>query len=173
MFKLPPKATKLQIPRGTNINILLQQFLSCSNSTPSEVQEKTEFLEELLNYHNDILDKDNQGLTPQDLPLFLSEECDLCNFSSHTVRGIKIHKAKKHKNQMWDSRNNTKSTISQGSLWLDCGWAWVGCKRRNKEHQLEPVGVRIRICWTLFQTNLNEIHSKMRDFLCFSFPTGA
>ena len=77
------------------------QFITCSNSTPSEIQGKTEFLNELLNYHNEFLETADLSLTPVNTQIFLSEEIELCNFSSHTERGIKIHKGKMHKNQIW------------------------------------------------------------------------
>ena len=87
-------------PQDKDINSMLQQFLTCSNISPSETQKKAELLEELLNYHNDVLDKSNINPASQDPLMFLSEECDLCNFSSHTTRGVKIHKGKMHKNQL-------------------------------------------------------------------------
>ena len=93
-------ASNLPIPQVENINTNLMQFLTCSNSTPSEIQEKTEFLNELLNYHNEFLETSDLSLTSVNSQTFLSEECDLCNFSSHTERGIKIHKGKMHKNQI-------------------------------------------------------------------------
>ena len=93
-------ATTLQLPQGKDNANLLQQFLSCDNSSPSEMEEKAKFLEELLNYHNEMLDKSNQSLNSQEPPIFLGEKCEFCDFSSHTLRGVGVHKGRMHKNQM-------------------------------------------------------------------------
>ena len=92
--------TSLKFPENKDINSQLQHFLNCGNSSPTETQEKAEFLEELVNYHNDIMDTSNIDPISHEPLLFLSEKCDLCNFSSHTARGVKTHKGKMHKNQM-------------------------------------------------------------------------
>ena len=80
-------------------NPILQEFLDVNGLTPDEVANRADLLEKLAEYHNLHLaelsaDQHNKG------PLItLSEKCDLCDFSSHTTRGVNIHKGMKHKNQ--------------------------------------------------------------------------
>ena len=73
-------------------------FLSGVGTSMGELQKRAEYLEALTIHHNEILTKSNiNPLTDKPLAI-LSEKCLLCDFTSHTTQGIKIHKGKMHKN---------------------------------------------------------------------------
>ena len=91
-FNLPKYL--LTISYMTDYNRKLQHFLSGRGATLFELQKRAEFLEALTYHQNETLAKSNMNpLTDQPLSI-LAEKCVLCNFTSHTTLGIKIHKGK-------------------------------------------------------------------------------
>ena len=95
-FNLPKYLTS--IVKITDSKGKLQHFLSGIGTNLGELQKRAEFLEALTNHQNEILTKSNiNPLTDKPLEI-LSEKCLLCDFTSHTTQGIKIHKGKMHKN---------------------------------------------------------------------------
>ena len=75
----------------------LQHFLRATGTTPEILQRRAEFLKSLLELHNDELAKCNIDLQANKPILTLAEKCPLCDFTSHTTAGIKIHKGRMHK----------------------------------------------------------------------------
>jgi hypothetical protein len=79
---------------------MLQDFLNFKGVSTTEIKQRAEFLETLVEYHNSYLDNLNINQATQEPLITLSEKCNLCEFSSHTRRGVNIHKGLKHKNQL-------------------------------------------------------------------------
>ena len=88
-----------KIQQCANIDLKLQHFLNSTGINPEELQKRAEFLQELLIYHANELDKFNVNPVPNQHNSSLAEKCPFCEFTSNTVLGIKIHKGKMHKNQ--------------------------------------------------------------------------
>ena len=81
-----------------NPDIKLKCFLKCTGVTPEILQGRAEFLKSLLEFHNDELAKTNIDSQTNESLVTLPEKCPLCEFTSHTSRGVKIHKGRVHKN---------------------------------------------------------------------------
>ena len=79
-------------------DIKLQYFLQSTGTTPEILQGRAEFLKSLLEFHSDELAKTNIDPQTNEPLLTLPEKCPLCEFTSHTTRGVKIHKGRVHKN---------------------------------------------------------------------------
>ena len=108
-----PDAVDIRTKAGQNIdfNEYLQQTISFSNSdkklqhflratgiAPEILQGRAEFLKSLLEFHSDEMAKTNIDLNTNKPISILAEKCLLCDFTSHTMKGLKIHKGRMHKN---------------------------------------------------------------------------
>ena len=75
----------------------LEHFLRATGVALETLQGRAEFLKSLLEFHSDELDQTNIDLNTDKHISTLEEKCLLCDFTSHTTRGVKIHKGRMHK----------------------------------------------------------------------------
>ena len=75
---------------------MLQVFLDVNGLSPLEIDHRAYLLEKLVECHNLHLDELNLDQITKEPIITLSKKCNLCDFSSHTTRGVNIHKSRKH-----------------------------------------------------------------------------
>ena len=78
-------------------DLKLQHFLQTTQTTPEILQGRAEFLKFLLEFYFEELAKTNVDPKTNAPISILAEKCPLCNFTSQTTKGVKIHTSKVHK----------------------------------------------------------------------------